>query len=126
MLIHLNKNDVILICEQATESYEAEDGGEVFTEEVVKRLEGADIEAIEARSGSASDEFFMELFQQWDGVDPSDILDLMSEALSNIDIDLTYDEDFDDDDDDEEDDFDDDDFDDDDDEDEEYDEFGED
>lgn len=118
MLIHLDKDDVLLICEQATESFEAEDEGEGFTEEVIKRLENADIEVIESRSGSAADEFFVELFLQWDGADVVDVLDLMVEALSNIDIEFTHDEvDLDADDDDEEfdSDFDDDDFDDDDD-----------
>lgn len=113
MLIHLDKDDVLLICEQAVESYDAEDDGEAFTEEVVKRLEDADIEAIESRSGGSADEFFMEVFSQWDGSDATDILDLMVEGLNNIDIELTYaevdldeeaDDDFDDDYDDEDDD----------------------
>lgn len=102
MLIHLNKNDVILICEHAVESFESEDEGESYTEEVVKHLEDADIDVIEARSGGSADEFFMEVFAQWDGADPADVLDLMAEALSNIDIEFTHDEViFDDDDDDE-------------------------
>ncbi|MEZ4459873.1 MAG: hypothetical protein R3E66_09115 [bacterium] len=83
---------------------------------MIKRFEEADIETIEARTGSSADEFFMEIFQAWDGIDSSDILDLMTEALSNIDVDLTYDEieedddddSFEDDDEDEDDDFDDD------------------
>ena len=118
MLIHLDKNDVLFICEHATESFEAEDEGEGFAEEVIKRLENVDIEVIESRSGSSADEFFVELFMQWDGADVVDILDLITESLSNIDIEFTHDEvDLDADDDDEEfdSDFEDDDFDDDDD-----------
>ncbi len=118
MLIHLDKNDVLFICEHATESFEAEDEGEGFAEEVIKRLESADIEVIESRSGSSADEFFVELFMQWDGTDVAEVLELITETLSNIDIDFTHDEvdlDGDDDDDEFDSDYDDDDFDDDDD-----------
>ncbi len=124
MLIHLDKNDVLFICDHATESFEAEDEGEGFAEEVIKRLENADIEVIESRSGSSADEFFVELFMQWDGADVVDILDLITESLSNIDIEFTHDEvdlDADDDDEDFDSDFEDDDFDDDDDADEDFD-----
>lgn len=90
MQIHLSKAEIISIRASAVDSFEQEDEGEAFCEEIVGVFEDSDIEVIESRSGGSADEFFAEIFLQWDGVDPSDIMDMVEEALSIIDIDLTY------------------------------------
>lgn len=102
MQIHLSKAEVISIRSAAVESFEQEDEGELFCEDIVGFFEDSDIEVIESRSGGSADEFFAEIFHQWDGVDASDIMDMVEEALSIIDIELTYDHVDDDDEDDEE------------------------
>lgn len=91
MQIHLSKDEVVSLRTAAVESFEQEDEGEAFCEEIVGSFEDADIEVIESRSGGSADEFFMEIFHQWDGVDSTDILDMVVEALSIIDIDFSYD-----------------------------------
>jgi len=90
MQIHLSKAEIISIRASAVDSFKQEDEGEAFCEEIVGVFEDSDIEVIESRSGGSADEFFAEIFLQWDGIDPSDIMDMVEEALSIIDIDLTY------------------------------------
>ncbi len=94
MHIHMTKYEVISIREQVLEAEDDEDAAEGFCEEVIGCLEDADIETIESRTGGDADEFMHEVYADWDHGDPIELLDLLNEALSVIDIEFTY-EDFD-------------------------------
>ncbi len=92
MHIHLSKYDVLLIRDSTLAGLEADDQGEAFCEEAIGCLEDNDIETIEARAGGSADEFMMEIFEMWDGGDPVELVELMSENLANLDIELTFDD----------------------------------
>lgn len=94
MHIHLSKYDVISIRDQVLEAEDDEDAVERFCEEVIGCLEDADIQTIESRTGGDADEFMHEVYEQWDHGDPIELLDLLTDALSVIDVEFSF-EDFD-------------------------------
>lgn len=94
MHIHLTKYQVISIREQVLEAEDDDDAVDSFCEEVIGCLEDADIETIESRTGADADEFMHEVYSNWDHGDPIELLDLLTESLSVIDIEFTF-EDFD-------------------------------
>lgn len=92
MRVHLTKYDVIALWQQVAESAELGDDGEFFAEEALGCFSDAEIDAIEDLYGGSAEDLLMEVYATWEGAEPEAILETLSAAFSELDIEVTYDE----------------------------------
>ncbi len=91
--VHLTKYDVATLRQQAAQSEELGDEGEIFSEEAIGCFEESEIDMLEELYGGSAEDLFMEVFSTWEGAEPELILETLTSALAELDVELTYEED---------------------------------